>query len=83
MEVTAMSEQMAAKMYAELVEIRALLARIQDEVERLTQQLDQETAVSTPYDLTSLIGLGSSGLTDVSERHDYYVGEAIADENLH
>ncbi len=30
----------------------------------------------------SIVGLGSSGLTDVSENHDRYLGEAIAHEHL-
>jgi hypothetical protein len=29
----------------------------------------------------SIIGIGASGLTDVSENHDKYVGEAIAKEH--
>lgn len=77
-----MSEQMAAKMYAELVEIRALLARIQGEVEQLARQLDQESVPTSGYGLSSLVGLGASGLSDISERHDHYLGEAVADENL-
>ncbi len=35
-----------------------------------------------PLDHTSLIGLGDSGATDISERHDHYLGEALANENL-
>ena len=29
-----------------------------------------------------LIGLGRSGLTDVSERHDHYLGEALYREQI-
>jgi hypothetical protein len=32
-------------------------------------------------DLSGLVGLGRSGLTDVSERKDDYVAQAIADEH--
>lgn len=77
-----MSEQMAAQMYAELLEIRSILARLQAQVEQLVQDFDVERSQSDAYTLTSIIGLGESGFTDVSERHDYYVGEAIAQEHL-
>lgn len=77
-----MSEKMAAKMYAKLLEIRGLLARLQEQVEQLSSELNQENGESKSYTLSSIIGLGDSGLTDVSERHDYYIGEAIADEHL-
>lgn len=29
----------------------------------------------------SIIGIGDSGLTDVSENHDKYVGEAVAEQH--
>lgn len=77
-----MSEQMATRMYAELIEIRSLLARLQEQVEQLTRELDSERTTSEAYSLSSLVGLGESSVTDVSERHDYYVGEAIAQEHL-
>lgn len=77
-----MSEQLAAEMYAELTEIRALLARLQEEVDRLSRQLDQVISPNEDYKLSSISALGNSGLTDVSERHDHYVAEAIADEHL-
>lgn len=38
---------------------------------------------SKPMDHTALIGLGDSGVSDVSERHDHYLGEVIAHEHLH
>ncbi len=34
-----------------------------------------------PRKKLSIIGIGASGLTDVSENHDKYVGEAIAKEH--
>ncbi|MBI4670863.1 MAG: hypothetical protein HY741_04235 [Chloroflexi bacterium] len=73
---------MAAQLYAELQEIRTLLIQVQMEVERLTRQLNQELEQPKTYTLSSLVGLGASGLTDVSERHDEYVGEAILNEYI-
>lgn len=35
-----------------------------------------------PPDPMSIIGLGESGLEDVSEKHDFYLGEIIANEHL-
>jgi hypothetical protein len=35
----------------------------------------------TPRKRPSFIGIGSSGLTDVSINHDKYIGEAIAEEH--
>lgn len=77
-----MSEQMAAQMYAELRSLREMVAQLQQQVERLTMQFEQEQAKQETYTLSSIIGLGESGLTDVSERHDYYVGQALADDHL-
>ncbi len=33
-------------------------------------------------DYLSIVGLGASGLANVSAEHDRYLGEAIADEHL-
>ena len=77
-----MSEQMAAQMYAELVAVREMVAELQKQLERLTLQFEQERAKQENHLLSSIIGLGDSGLTDVSERHDYYIGQALADEHL-
>ena len=33
-------------------------------------------------DFMSIVALGNSGLSDVSENHDKYLGEAIANEHL-
>ena len=33
-------------------------------------------------DLMSIVGLGDSGTSDVSENHDKYLGEAVANEHL-
>lgn len=33
-------------------------------------------------DLMSIVGLGEGGASDVSENHDKYLGEAIANEHL-
>lgn len=33
-------------------------------------------------DFMSIVGLGASGHTDISEEHDKYIAEIIADENI-
>lgn len=35
-----------------------------------------------PIDHMAIVGLGKSDASDVSERHDYYLGEALAHEHL-
>ena len=49
------------------------------------QYLDELSILSRRSDtaLMSIIGLGDSGLDDVSENHDKYLGETIANEHLH
>jgi hypothetical protein len=48
------------------------------------QYLDELSILSrrSEADLMSIVGLGDSGLTDVSENHDKYLGEAVANEHL-
>jgi hypothetical protein len=48
------------------------------------QYLDELSILSrrSEVDLMSIVGLGDSGLTDVSENHDKYLGEAVANEHL-
>jgi hypothetical protein len=58
-----MSEEMVAKLHAELVEIRDILARLQERVEQLLSQLEQE------------MGLGTSDSSNVSEKHNTDVGK--------
>jgi hypothetical protein len=53
----------------------------------IRQTIDQYIALfkiatdRKPRKKLSIIGIGASGLTDVSENHDKYVGEAIAKEH--
>jgi len=48
------------------------------------QYLDELSILSrrSEADLMSIIGLGDSGLSDVSENHDKYLGEIIANEHF-
>lgn len=50
-------------------------------VKRYLDELTPATKTEQP-DFMAFVGLGSSGLTDVSENHDRYLGEAIAHEHL-
>ncbi len=55
---------------------------LQDLIRRYFANLSPAIKPNNP-DHTSLIGLGDSGATDVSECHDRYLGEALANEHLH
>ena len=37
---------------------------------------------ASPEDFLAIIGLGQSGKTDISEKHDDYLTQALSDENL-
>jgi hypothetical protein len=51
---------------------------IQQYLIEISQISNQPTA-----DFMSIVDLGESGLSDVSENHDKYLGEIIANEHLH
>ena len=47
------------------------------------QYLDKKVKPTlTKKDYLGIVGLGTSGKSDVSEKHDQYLGEAIARENI-
>lgn len=51
----------------------------------LARQYFTEIALSNrppAVDHMAIVGLGKSDSSDVSERHDYYLGEALAHEHL-
>lgn len=50
-------------------------------VKRYLDELIPAAKTEQP-DFMSIVGLGSSGATDVSENHDAYLGEAIAHEHV-
>jgi hypothetical protein len=77
-----MTVQTAREIRTELASIRTLLAQIAAELERLDTLLQAEAAQATDHDLMAIVGLGASDSTDVSEKHDRYLGEAIAHEHL-
>ncbi len=77
-----MEQQTAQKVYIELNRIKETLQKIQQEIERLTTLVAADRGVLDQADYLSIVGLGASGLNDVSVEHDRYVGQAIADEHL-
>ena len=77
-----MEQQTAQMVYAELHTIRETLWRLEREIEHLATLVAADKTLLTKADYLSIVGLGASGMKDVSERHDNYVGEAIAHEHL-
>lgn len=77
-----MTAQTAKEIRTELASIRELLMQVMIELERLNSIVQTESAKPTEIDFMAIVGLGASGLTDVSENHDRYLGEAIAHEHL-
>jgi len=37
---------------------------------------------TSPKDYLAIVGLGQSGKTDISEKHDDYLAQALSNENL-
>ena len=37
---------------------------------------------ASPRDYLAIVGLGQSGKTNISEKHDDYLAQALSDENL-
>jgi hypothetical protein len=37
---------------------------------------------AAPKDYLAIVGLGQSGKTDISEKHDDYLAQAVSDENI-
>lgn len=77
-----MEQRTAERVYAELNTIKETLQKIEQEVERLATLIAPGPAVLQESDYMAIVGLGASGLNDVSVEHDRYVGQAIADEHL-
>lgn len=66
-------------------EARALGVSLAELVRRVVRQHLDESRVLRPNPsraLLKLVGLGSSGRSDVAERHDAYLGEALTREHL-
>ncbi len=59
-----------AALFREMVE-RFLTQPKEEERDQLVRQRDA---------LTALIGIGKSGISDVSERHDDYLGDAVEED---
>jgi len=58
---------------------------IDEFVSNLVKQFLDEHTISDKHqsaNFMSIVGLGDSGATDVSEHHDKYLGEVIANEHL-
>ncbi|MBI3740920.1 MAG: hypothetical protein HY257_04085 [Chloroflexi bacterium] len=77
-----MEQILAQKVYSELHRIKETLWRIQQEIERLILLVVSDTTRLKLEDFMAIVALGASGVKDVSEKHDRYVGEAIAHEHL-
>ncbi len=78
-----MRQQVALDFRTELVTIKEQIRKIERKVDHLTALLGDNDGELRREDLMAFVGLGSSGLSDVAERHDDYVGQAIAHEHLH
>jgi hypothetical protein len=76
------SQQTGERVYAELNTIKQTLQKLEQEIDRLTALVVADNKVTKEADFLSIVGLGASGSTDVSEQHDRCVGNAIADEHL-
>lgn len=67
-------------------ELKRLHLSIEELLNNMIQQylleISQINNQSTT-DFMSIVDLGESGLSDVSENHDQYLGEIIANEHLH
>jgi len=78
-----MESQTAQIVYAELNTIKETLAKLQAEITRLTVAMATDSRSLSPADFMAIVGLGASGTADISENHDRYAGDAIADEHLY
>jgi len=77
-----MGQLSAQKLYAELNSIKAILQKLEQEIERLSALIVADNGTLDATDYLSIIGLGASGMKNISEQHDRSVGEAIAYEHL-
>lgn len=77
-----MEPQTAQMVYTELNTIKQTLQKLEQEIERLTTYVVIEGNLLEAADYQGIVGLGASGTSDISEKHDRYLGEAIADEHL-
>ena len=78
-----MEQQTKQQVYQELLTIQETLRKVERDVDRLTALVEDDGKTLQREDHLAFIGLGASGLSDVADRHDHYVGKAIADEHLH
>jgi len=78
-----MEPQTAQMVYAELNTIKQTLQKLEHDIERLSVFVAADRRTFEPTDFLSLVDLGTSETSDVSENHDRYLGQAIADEHLH
>jgi hypothetical protein len=68
-----MEQQMAQELYAELNKIRETLQTIQKQVEQLATFIVTDNGRLEVVDYLSIVGLGASGMNDVSEQHDSFL----------
>ena len=66
------------------------LKRLHISIEQLLNNIVKQYLIETSLtrkkptkDFMSIVGLGESDLSDVSENHDKYLGEIIANEHIH
>ncbi len=78
-----MRKQTALNIRTELAAIKQRIRKIEREVDRLTVLVAGNDGELRREDLMAFVGLGSSGLSDIAERHDDYVGQAIGDSAQH
>lgn len=67
-------------------ELTKLHLTLEELINKLINQYVSEIALTKKQpasDFMSIVDLGESGLNDVSENHDQYLGEIIANEHLH
>ncbi len=77
-----MEPETAQTIYAELNTIKRTLQKLEQEIDRLSVVVAADRKSFDPADYLALVDLGASGVADVSENHDRYLGQAIADEHL-
>jgi DNA-binding NarL/FixJ family response regulator len=54
---------------------------LSDLIQRIAKDYLRKEA--SPKDFLAIVGLGQSGKTDISEKHDNYLAESFPDENIH
>jgi len=78
--------KLSSSQYKLLVEkSKELHMSVENLIGDIVAQYLQERAISKacpPSDFTSIVGLGESEASDISEKHDKYIGEAIVNDHL-